>query len=97
MAKRLGLPWVSSHCLRHSYASLLLQDGEPPQYVQQQLGHASIQTTVDTYGRWLKMGNRGAVDRLAARTGYKTVTGAHPEAVAVGEVVAFPERTGTNG
>jgi len=34
-------------------ASLLLQQGESPVYVQRQLGHASIQLTVDTYGRWL--------------------------------------------
>ena len=52
------------HCLRHTFASLLLQQGESPTYVQRQLGHASIQLTVDTYGRWLPMGNEAAVDRL---------------------------------
>ncbi len=52
------------HCLRHSFASLLLQQGESPAYVQRQLGHASIQLTVDTYGRWLPMGNKAAVDKL---------------------------------
>jgi integrase len=41
------------HCLRHTYASILLQEGEAPQYVQQQLGHASLKMTVDTYGKWL--------------------------------------------
>jgi len=52
------------HCLRHSFASLLLQQGESPAYVQRQLGHSSIKMTVDTYGRWLPMGNKAAVDRL---------------------------------
>ena len=56
----------SPHCLRHTYASLLLQQGESPAYVQRQLGHASIQLTVDTYGRWLPMGNKAAIDRLDA-------------------------------
>lgn len=28
------------------------------------LGHASITLTVDTYGKWLPMGNKAAVDRL---------------------------------
>jgi integrase len=56
----------SPHCLRHSYASLLLQAGESPAYVQRQLGHASIQLTVDTYGRWLPLGNKPAVDALDA-------------------------------
>jgi hypothetical protein len=32
--------------------------------VQRQLGHASIQLTVDTYGKWLPMADKAAVDRL---------------------------------
>ncbi len=63
--KKAGLPLhFTPHCLRHTYASLMLQQGESPAYVQRQLGHASIQLTVDTYGKWLPMGNKGAVDRL---------------------------------
>ena len=61
------------HCLRHSYASLLLQAGESPVYVQRQLGHASIKLTVDTYGKWLPMGNKAAVDRLDDPDGSKSV------------------------
>jgi integrase len=56
----------SPHCLRHSYASLMLQQGESLTYVQRQLGHASINLTADTYGKWLPMGNKAAVDRLDA-------------------------------
>jgi integrase len=49
-----GLPsYFTLHCLRHTYASTLLAAGAPPQYVQQQLGHASITLTVDVYGSWL--------------------------------------------
>jgi integrase len=60
-----GLPeHFTPHSLRHTFASLLLQQGESPVYVQRQLGHASIQLTVDTYGKWLPMGNKAAVDRL---------------------------------
>jgi integrase len=44
--------------------SLLLQQCEAIQYVQRMLGHASITLTVDTYGKWLPMGNNAAVDRL---------------------------------
>ena len=54
----------SPHCLRHTFASRLLQQGESPAYVQRQLGHASIQLTVDTYDKWLPMGNKAAVNRL---------------------------------
>jgi integrase len=63
--KAAGLPCHHSpHSLRHTFASLLLQQGESPAYVQRQLGHSSIKLTVDTYGRWLPMGNKAAVDRL---------------------------------
>jgi integrase len=55
----------SPHCLRHTFAGLMLQQGESPAYVQRQLGHASIQLTVDTYGGWLPLGNKAAVNRLA--------------------------------
>ena len=63
--KEAALPLhFTPHGLRHTFASLLLQDGVSPAYVQRQLGHASIQLTVDTYGKWLPMGNKSAVDRL---------------------------------
>jgi len=42
------------HSLRHTYASLLLAAGAPPQWVQQQLGHAHYAITVDLYGSWLR-------------------------------------------
>ena len=59
---------VRLHDLRHTYASLLLQAGEPIGYVKQQLGHSSIQVTVDRYGHFVPGANRSAVDRLAATT-----------------------------
>jgi hypothetical protein len=62
--KAAGLPHFSPHDLRHTFASLLLQQGESPAYVQRQLGHASIKLTVDTYGKWLPMGKKSAVDAL---------------------------------
>ncbi len=44
----------------------MLQQGESLTYVQRQLGHASINLTADTYGKWLPLGNKAAVDRLDA-------------------------------
>ena len=52
------------HDLRHTFASLLLQQGESPVYVKEQMGHSSIAITVDLYGHLIPGGNRQAVDRL---------------------------------
>ena len=50
---------------RPSFASLLIGQGESLAYIRDQLGHHSIQITVDTYGHLVPGGNRQAVDRLA--------------------------------
>ncbi len=55
---------VRFHDLRHTFATLLIQQGESLAYVRDQLGHHSIQITVDTYGHLVPGGNRQAVDRL---------------------------------
>ena len=52
------------HDIRHTYASLLLSNGESPVYVKEQLGHSSIQMTVDIYGHLIPGSNRQAVNRL---------------------------------
>lgn len=61
---KAGIRKVRFHDLRHTFASLLLQNGESPVYVKEQLGHASIQITVDVYGHLIPGGNKQAVDRL---------------------------------
>jgi integrase len=45
-----GLRRVRFHDLRHTFASLLIQKGANPKYIQQQLGHGSIKVTMDVYG-----------------------------------------------
>ncbi len=59
-----GIRRIRFHDLRHSFASLLLQQGESLVYVKDQLGHSSIRITVDTYGHLVPGSNRQAVDRL---------------------------------
>ena len=83
MLKAAELPGhFSSHSLRHTYASLLLAGGVSPAYVQEQLGHASIELTVGTYGRWLRKKAPGALDIL---DGSKVVAET-PKTVAAGGV-----------
>jgi len=62
--KGAGVRQVRFHDLRHTFASLLLQNGESPVYVKDQMGHSSIQVTVDLYGHLIPGGNQQAVDRL---------------------------------
>ena len=61
---RAGLRLIRIHDLRHTYASLLIQQGESLAYLKEQLGHHSIQMTVDIYGHLVPGSNRQAVDRL---------------------------------
>jgi integrase len=52
------------HDTRHTFASLLLGNGESLKYVSAQLGHASIRMTADVYGHLEVGANRAAMDRL---------------------------------
>ena len=61
---KAGVRHVRIHDLRHTYASLLIQQGESLAYIRDQLGHHSIQVTVDIYGHLVPGGNKAAVDRL---------------------------------
>lgn len=49
LAKRAGVRVIRLHDARHTHASLMLKQGVHPKIVQERLGHASIQLTLDTY------------------------------------------------
>lgn len=53
------------HDLRHTHASLLLLDGINPKIVQERLGHASIEMTLDTYSHLLPDTQDVAVQAVA--------------------------------
>ena len=61
---KAGLRRIRIHDLRHTFASMLIQNGESLAYVKDQLGHHSIKITVDIYGHLVPGANRQAVDRL---------------------------------
>ena len=57
---------IKLHGLRHTFASLLLSKGVSPVYVKEQLGHHSIQITVDIYGKWIQTTGEPGVNKLDA-------------------------------
>ncbi|MFA5864236.1 MAG: tyrosine-type recombinase/integrase [Phycisphaerae bacterium] len=64
LLEKVDIPKIRFHDIRHTFASLLLQNGESLHYVKEQMGHASITTTVDIYGHLVPGSNRNAVNRL---------------------------------
>jgi integrase len=62
--RRAGLRQVPFHSLRHSFTALLIAQGENIKYIQSQLGHASVQTTLDRYGHLLPATHKEAGKRL---------------------------------
>jgi len=76
--KDAGLFKFRFHDLRHTYASLLIDQEENIKYIQKQMGHASIKTTMDTYGHLMKDINKEAANRLGnsifKQSGHNLVT-----------------------
>jgi integrase len=75
---------IGLHTLRHTYTSLLINQGESIKYVSRQLGHASIQITADLYGHLFRETSTAAMRRLdagmtAARDAEKAPTEAVPD------------------
>jgi len=63
-----GLRRFRFNDLRHTFGSLLIQDGASLPYVKDQMGHSSIQITVDTYGHLIPGANINWVDGLDRKT-----------------------------
>jgi integrase len=61
---KAGIRRIRMHDLRHTFGSLLLQNGASIVYVKEQMGHSSIQVTVDIYGHLIPGANVCFVDRL---------------------------------
>jgi integrase len=64
--RRAGLRRIRFHDLRHTFASLLIAQGEHPKLIAEQLGHASVQITLDRYGHLMPQSYDHAGERLEA-------------------------------
>jgi hypothetical protein len=90
---KAGLRYVRIHDLRHTFASLLLQNGESLVYVKDQMGHTSIKITIDIYGHLVPGGNKAAVDRL---DGLENTTIRNPDATLSSDAVLEEQPTHGN-
>jgi integrase len=57
-SRRTGLMEFAFHDLRHTYATLMIRAGAHPKYLQSQMGHTSVKTTIDLYGHLIPDANR---------------------------------------
>jgi integrase len=62
--KAASLRRIRFHDLRHTCASLLINQGESPKYIQSQLRHSSIDMTFDRYGHLFPDAGREAAARM---------------------------------
>lgn len=62
--QRANLRYIRFHDLRHTAASLMLQENIHPSVVQARLGHSSVMTTLDCYSHLLPSVEEAAATRL---------------------------------
>lgn len=55
---------IKFHGLRHTYASLLIDQGENIKYIQNQLGHSNPTVTLNVYAHLMKKTNQVSAQRL---------------------------------
>lgn len=61
--RKQNLPYITFHELRHTHATLLLQEGVDVKTISQRLGHSNISTTLNTYAHVVS-----ELDEKAAQT-----------------------------
>lgn len=60
LIERAGVPYIPFHGLRHTHATVLLEQGVHPRVVSERLGHSSVEITLDTYSHVLPTMQRAA-------------------------------------
>lgn len=64
LVNKRGYPKIRFHDLRHTHATMLLQQGVNPKIVSERLGHSQISITLDTYSHVLPNIQKEAVSKL---------------------------------
>lgn len=69
LLKKHGLPHIRFHELRHSCASLLINEGFTLKDIQEWMGHADIQTTANIYGHLDVARKQSMAEKLGSTLG----------------------------
>ncbi|MFK5952824.1 MAG: site-specific integrase [Desulfobacterium sp.] len=72
-----GLETIRFHAMRHTYASLLISQGENIKYIQVQMGHSNPTVALNVYAHLMEDQNQGSARRLEGAifpTGHNMVT-----------------------
>jgi Phage integrase family len=94
MRKGARIRAVSFHALRHTAATLALEDGQPPHVVAAMLGHASVATSLRLYAHVTHASTEALVDAIDARYGPRLRA---PLRGGIGPVLASETEIGSTG
>ena len=64
IARKIGCPDARYHDLRHTFATLSLQNGDDIKTVSSNLGHATVAFTLDVYGHVSEQMKKDSADRM---------------------------------
>lgn len=62
--QRTGFKPIRFHGLRHTAATLLINQGVHAKVISERLGHADIQTTMNVYGKYIQEADQEAANKL---------------------------------
>jgi len=65
LLKNAGIAHKKLHTTRHTFASMMIEDGEDIRNVQEILGHAKLSTTADIYSHVAERTKKKAMNRMA--------------------------------
>ncbi|MEO5293945.1 tyrosine-type recombinase/integrase [Enterococcus cecorum] len=66
-----GIDYRGTHTFRHTFASILLDEGEDLKVVQEVMRHSDISLTANLYGKLALKTKRRAVDEMAVKMAVK--------------------------
>jgi len=64
MLKKAGVQHKKLHTTRHTFASMLIEDGEDIRNVQEMLGHATRAMTADIYSHVIERTKKKVMNRM---------------------------------